>query len=105
MSYQTAAMEVVARRGFDATVDEIAQTSGVSPRTIFRHYASHDRLIPATVKDMCVGWFEGLPQPPTTSTAGSRTWRSRSTPETPRLGAAFWDIHAPEPTHLWCSPR
>lgn len=30
-----AAMEVVARRGFDATVDEIAEVSGVSPRTIF----------------------------------------------------------------------
>ena len=32
-----AAMQVVARRGFDATVEEIARVSGVSPRTIFRH--------------------------------------------------------------------
>src|ERR1700722_8385066 len=47
-----AAMEVVAQRGFDATVDEIAQVSGVSPRTIFRHYQSHDRLIAETVRDM-----------------------------------------------------
>jgi AcrR family transcriptional regulator len=31
-----AAMEVVARRGFDATVEEIAEVSGVSPRTIFQ---------------------------------------------------------------------
>ena len=37
-----AAMEVVARRGFDATVEEIAEVSGVSARTIFRHYANHD---------------------------------------------------------------
>ena len=32
-----AAMKVVARRGFDATVEEIAQVSGVSARTIFRY--------------------------------------------------------------------
>src|SRR5579863_2390420 len=43
-----AAMEVIAQRGFNATVEEIAQRSGVSPRTIFRHYATHDRLIAAT---------------------------------------------------------
>jgi hypothetical protein len=47
-----ATMEVVARRGFDATVDEIAQVAGVSARTIFRHYASRDRLIVETVRDM-----------------------------------------------------
>src|SRR5271170_114401 len=61
-----AAMEVVARRGFDATVEEIAQLSGVSPRTIFRHYVSHDRLIAETVKDMfeaCGRYpIEGLPR-------------------------------------------
>jgi AcrR family transcriptional regulator len=55
-----AALAVVARRGFSATVDEIAQGSGVSPRTIFRYYQTHDRLIAATVEDM----YEecGLPQ-------------------------------------------
>ena len=62
-----AAMEVLARRGFDATVDEIARVSGVSPRTIFRHYGSHDQLILATVKDMCEACgrkpIEGLPSP------------------------------------------
>ena len=47
-----AAMVVVARRGFDATVEEIARESGVSPRTIFRHYATQGSLILATVKDM-----------------------------------------------------
>jgi AcrR family transcriptional regulator len=51
-----AAMEVVARRGFDATVEEIAEVSCVSARTIFRHFVSHDRLIAETVRDM----FRGL---------------------------------------------
>jgi AcrR family transcriptional regulator len=109
-----AAMEVVARQGFDATVDEIAQRSGVSPRTIFRHYKSHDGLIAATVKDMFEacgrypieglpqlvddldGWIEGLPQvvddlddwieglAVTIHTRSARIF-----------GEAFWDIHRP----------
>jgi len=95
-----AAMEVVAQRGFDATVEEIAQLSGVSPRTIFRHYKSHDRLIVATVKDMWEacgqrpieglpdprddldGWLEGL----------ALTIHTRNAEI---IGDAFWDIHAP----------
>ena len=91
-----AAMEVVARRGFDATVDEIARVSGVSPRTIFRHYVSHDRLIAETVRDMfeACGRYPDVGSPRLhrrprlldrrlasagrrlTSTAGSRLWPS-----------------------------
>jgi AcrR family transcriptional regulator len=59
-------MEVVARRGFDATVDEIAQLSGVSPRTIFRQYRTQAALLAATLKDMVEAGsrpIEGLPQP------------------------------------------
>jgi AcrR family transcriptional regulator len=93
-------MKVVARRGFDATVDEIAEMSGVSPRTIFRHYKSHDRLIVATVKDMCEATgrrpIEGLPTP-TDSLDGwieglAFTIHTRNAEI---LGDAFWDIHAP----------
>ncbi len=106
-------MEVVALRGFDATVEEIAQLSGVSPRTIFRHYVSHDRLIAATVKDMFEacgrfpieglprlvddfdGWLEGLP----TSIDDLDRWVERLAvtihTRTARIfGRAFWDIHA-----------
>jgi AcrR family transcriptional regulator len=102
------AMVVVSRRGFNATVEEIAQLSGVSPRTIFRHYASHDRLVAATVKDM----FEacGLPQIGDdfdSSIAGfpepghdldgwidgvASMFHTRSASI---FGAAFWDISAP----------
>jgi AcrR family transcriptional regulator len=103
-----AAMDVVARRGFGATVEEIAEVSGVSPRTIFRYYQTHDRLIAATVEDMFVacglpqggddfdaeikgvprhmddldGWIEGL----------ATTFHTRSASI---FGAAFWDISAP----------
>ncbi len=93
-------MEVVARRGFGATVDEIAKVSGVSPRTVFRHYANHDLLIATTVRDMYEasgqrpitnlptpdkdldGWIDGL----------AVTIHTRNAEI---LGRAFWDIHAP----------
>jgi len=93
-------MEVVARRGLDATVDEIAHVSGVSPRTIFRHYASHDQLIVATVKDMCEACgrkpIDGLPSP-TDDLDGwiegvALTTHTRSAEI---FGEAFWDMHAP----------
>jgi AcrR family transcriptional regulator len=103
-------MEVVARRGFGATVDEIAQLSGVSPRTIFRHYASHDRLIAATVKDMFEAcglpqegddldkWIEGLPELfgdlDSLIEGMALTFHTRSASI---FGAAFWDICAPRP--------
>lgn len=95
-----AAMAVVARRGFDATVDEIARESGVSPRTIFRHYTTHGYLILATVEDMfdacgrrpieglpvleedLDGWLEVL----------AVTVHTRNAEI---LGRAFWDLHAP----------
>jgi AcrR family transcriptional regulator len=101
-------MVVVSRRGFDATVDEIAQLSGVSPRTIFRHYASHDRLIAATVKDMFEACglpqrgddfdssIEGLPGPDDDLDGWidglASTFHTRSASI---FGAAFWDISAP----------
>jgi len=93
-------MEVVAKRGFDATVDEIAQVSGVSPRTVFRHYSSHDRLIVNTVKDMWEACgrrpIEGLPTP----TEDVNGWIEGlavtiHTRNAEILGDAFWDIHAP----------
>jgi AcrR family transcriptional regulator len=94
-----AAMTVVARRGFDATVEEIARESGVSSRTIFRHYTTQGSLILATVKDMFEacgrrpiaglpvleedldGWLEVL----------SATIHTRNAEI---LGRAFWDLHA-----------
>ncbi len=103
-------MTVVARRGFDATVDEIARESGVSPRTIFRHYASHDQLVAATVKDMfeacglprvvddLAGWIEDLPRlfDDVDSLIEGMAVRFH-TRSASIFGAAFWDICAPRP--------
>jgi AcrR family transcriptional regulator len=109
-----AAMEVVARRGFDATVADIADVSGVSARTIFRHYKSHDRLIAETVRDMfeasgrypdvgsprdvddLASWIESLPQ----QVADVDGWLEAlavtiHTRMAEVFGGAFWDIYAP----------
>ena len=61
-----AAMRVVAHHGFEATVGEIAELSGVSPRTIFRHYKSQRALIASTLQDMFEAGnrpIDGLPRP------------------------------------------
>jgi AcrR family transcriptional regulator len=101
-------MEVVAQRGFDAPVDEIAQRSGVSPRTIFRHYGTQDRLIATTVMEMFEAcgfpargenfdkWVTSVPLPRGDLDgwieALAVTYHTRSAEI---LGAAFWDLHAP----------
>jgi len=97
-----AAMEVVARRGFDATVEAVAEASGVSPRTVFRHYSTHDRLILTTVRDMFEACgrrpIEGLTPPEEDLDAwidGLAAAVHRRNHEI--LGEAFWDIHAPHP--------
>jgi len=95
-----AAMEVVRLRGFDATVDEIARVSGVSPRTVFRHYASHDQLILATVKDMCEACgkkpIEGLPSPSDDLDGWIEGMAvTVHTRNAEIFGEVFWDIHAP----------
>lgn len=94
-----AAMEVVARRGFEATVRDIAEVSGVSTRTIFRYYRSHDQLVLTTVKDMFEacgrGPVEGIPR----STEDLDGWLEGigvtiHTRNAVIIGEAFWDIHA-----------
>ncbi len=91
-------MEAVSRRGFDATIEEIAELSGVSTRTVFRHYASHDALIVAVVKEMfeeCGGPIEGMPSPaedfPRWLEMLALTIHTRNLEI---LGDAFWDIHS-----------
>jgi AcrR family transcriptional regulator len=107
-------MEVVAKSGFDATVEEIAQLSGVSPRTIFRHYLTHDRLVAATVKDMfeacgrypieglprlvddLAGYLDALPQEFDDLDSWLESLAVTVHTRTARIfGEAFWDIHAP----------
>ena len=96
-----AAMEVVAQRGFDATVDEIAQVSGVSPRTIFRHYGTQGALIFATVQDMfeAVGRMPivGMPEPADDLDGWLEVVAvTVHTRNAEIIGNAFWDLHGPK---------
>jgi AcrR family transcriptional regulator len=93
-------MKVVAERGFDATVDEIARESGVSPRTIFRHYTTQSSLIVATVKDMFVACgrrpIDGLPAVDDDLDGWLDVLAvTIHTRNAEIIGEAFWDIHAP----------
>ena len=86
----------------------------MSPRTIFRHYSSHDRLIAETVRDMfeasgrypdvgsprdvddLAAWIDSLPQ----QVADVDGWLEAlavtiHTRMAEVFGTAFWDIYAP----------
>jgi len=95
-----AAMKAVAIHGFNATVEEIAEESGVSPRTIFRHYKTHTALIAATLDDMFEEGtrpIEGLPRP----TDDLDGWLEKlavgaHTRNVEIYGEAIWDLRGPE---------
>ena len=95
-----AARVVVARRGFDATIEEIAEEAGLSQRTVFRQCSSRDALIVEAVKDMFEACGDrpiaGLPTP----AEDLEGWiaglaRTIHTRNAEIIGQAFWDIHAP----------
>ena len=74
------------------------ELSGVSPRTIFRHYQSHDVLIAATVKDMFEAGarpIENLPSPADDLDGWLEALAvAAHTRNVEILGNAFWDLHA-----------
>ena len=46
-----AARQVLAQRGLATTVDHVAEAAGLSRRTVFRAFATRDRLIAEAVRD------------------------------------------------------
>ena len=97
-----ATVAAMAERGFAATVDEIAAGAGVSSRTVYRYFATHDQLIAAgireglsvagelisglpSIEDDLEGWIEGI--------ALEAHIRNATI-----VGAAFWDVLGPTPS-------
>lgn len=46
-----AARVSLSKRGLDTTVDDVAEEAGVSRRTVFRHFATRDRLLAAGIRE------------------------------------------------------
>jgi AcrR family transcriptional regulator len=103
---QQGAIAALARYGFDATMDEIAELAGVSPRTVFRYFKTHDELIVSTVEAM----FDACGKPAENAvhsrddlagwlTALAVTIHQR---DAEIIGEAFWDIHNPRANAAGC---
>src|SRR5580704_3363094 len=59
------ALSAVATWGLDATIDQVADASGVSRRTVFRHFANHDELILAALSEIVQIGESKVPESPT----------------------------------------
>jgi AcrR family transcriptional regulator len=101
------AILAVAESGLDATVDAIADAAGVSRRTVFRHFATHDDLLVASLNEAVHILNSSMPQPPNPD-EDIREWLHVSARSVHALlrrvvGRAFWDLYSTRPgisTHV-----
>jgi AcrR family transcriptional regulator len=97
-----AAVAAMAQRGFAATVDEIAARAGVSSRTIYRYFATHDQLIAAGIREGLHAAGQPIPGSPSVKDDFDG-WIARialeaHTKNATIVGAAFWDVLGPAPS-------
>jgi AcrR family transcriptional regulator len=59
-----ATRRALAARGLATTVDDVAETAGVSRRTVFRHFPSREHLFAVAIQDGIRSFAEHLPRPP-----------------------------------------
>ncbi len=96
---KSATKALLVQRGFEITIDEIANASAVSARTIFRHFGSHDRLIVETVRDIFDSWSQRpsarLPRPADDLDGWLEGLAvAVHTRNAQDLGEAFWGIYS-----------
>ncbi|HXY43922.1 MAG TPA: TetR/AcrR family transcriptional regulator [Acidimicrobiales bacterium] len=95
------AVSVLAEKGFDATIDDVAAAARVSRRTVFRHFATQGELHVAAVNDVMEvigGELRALPPPH----ADVEAWLTECSVRLHGLirrvvGRAFWDVHIQRP--------
>lgn len=89
-----AARQVLAQRGLATTVDHVAEAAGLSRRTVFRAFATRDRLIAEAVRDGIRSYAEHLP--PSLRDADLDTWLTGSMRAVHRLnarhGRIYWEL-------------
>jgi AcrR family transcriptional regulator len=95
------AAAALAANGFDATVDDIAAAAGVSRRTVFRHFATHDEVLTAAMAEVLVRYDRLMPGPPDPG-ADLETWLTETAVTLHELnagllGKAFWEMHMERP--------
>jgi AcrR family transcriptional regulator len=95
------ALVAMARSGLDVTIDEVADTAGVSRRTVFRHFASHGELIAAAISKGLSVLGTHIPSVLAPGT-DVESWLNDTvvtlhTILRQLLGRAFWDIHIDRP--------
>jgi AcrR family transcriptional regulator len=94
-----AAMVAMAQRGFSATVEEIAAVAGLSPRTIYRYFDTHDQLIAEGYGEMLKAVGSIVPDLPSVND-DLDGWIDRialvaHARNSMIIGAAFWDVFNP----------
>ena len=95
------AASALAARGFDATTDDIAEAAGVSRRTVFRYFATHDEVVAAAVTEVLASYDRLMPGPPAPG-AALETWLKDAAVTLHDLnarliGRAFWDMSVERP--------
>lgn len=97
-----AAVAAMARHGFATTVDEIAGLAGVSARTIYRYFGTHDELIAAGIREGLSAAGQPISGLPSVK-EDLDGWIDRIALEAhvrnaTIIGAAFWDVLGPNPS-------
>jgi AcrR family transcriptional regulator len=87
-----AARKYVLTNGLDATMDQLAEATGVSRRTLFRHFGSRERLLAAAFDAGMVNYRQQLPS----FTGQLDGWLRATCTEAHRMNAAigpgFFDL-------------
>ena len=60
----TGARSVLVERGFEGTIDDVAAAAGVSRRTVFRHFPTHEALLVEAIHEIVATVRSSVPGPP-----------------------------------------
>jgi AcrR family transcriptional regulator len=94
-----AAQKALAARGLATTVDDVAEAAGVSRRTVFRHFATRERLFAVAIRAGLRAYGEQVPAEPTDGDVDR--WLRNVLVAAHRLnarnGRVYWELSALEP--------
>lgn len=102
-----AAQRALAHRGLAATIDDVAERAGVSRRTVFRHFATRERLFAAAIRAGLRTYNDQVPDPPDPSAGQADrgeavgAWLRATVAAMHRInarnGRIYWDLSALDP--------